>query len=316
LYHESSEVAIPDPLLQARQKRREQQLDIHAENADARAMSYPGGKNGAGVYQKIINLMPPHEVYIEPFLGGGAIMRLKRPAALNIGIDLVPPSELPIQSFIAASDGAVLPGPLSSSSDKRSTIAHSSERRRSLNLAGSVETARTGDPGSLIAASDVAAFQFHQANGIDFLKRYRFTGKELVYCDPPYLMETRSGRKLYEFEMSSSSHRRFLRVAIAIRARVMISGYWSEMYAEALKGWNSIHFQTMTRGGTLATEWVWFNFPPPVELHDYQFLGENFRQRERIKRKKLRWTARLQRMPILERQSLLSAIAETAERTR
>jgi hypothetical protein len=50
-------------------------------------VTYPGGKNGAGVYQRIINLMPPHRVYIEPFLGGAAIMRLKRPAALNFGID-------------------------------------------------------------------------------------------------------------------------------------------------------------------------------------------------------------------------------------
>ncbi len=28
-------------------------------------MAYPGGKNGAGVYQTLINLIPPHEVYID-----------------------------------------------------------------------------------------------------------------------------------------------------------------------------------------------------------------------------------------------------------
>jgi DNA adenine methylase len=54
------------------------------------SMSYPGGKSGAGVYQTIINHMPPHRVYIEPFLGGAAIMRNKRPASLNIGIDRDP----------------------------------------------------------------------------------------------------------------------------------------------------------------------------------------------------------------------------------
>jgi hypothetical protein len=40
------------------------------------------------VYQRIINLIPPHEVYIEPFFGSGAIMARKRPASRNIGIDL------------------------------------------------------------------------------------------------------------------------------------------------------------------------------------------------------------------------------------
>ena len=51
-------------------------------------MGYPGGKSGPGVYHRLINLMPPHAVYCEPFLGGGAVMRLKRPAAYNIGVDL------------------------------------------------------------------------------------------------------------------------------------------------------------------------------------------------------------------------------------
>jgi len=50
-------------------------------------MPYIGGKSQAGVYQKIINLIPPHRVYIEPFLGGGAIMRLKRPAEISHGVD-------------------------------------------------------------------------------------------------------------------------------------------------------------------------------------------------------------------------------------
>lgn len=52
------------------------------------SMPYPGGKSGAGVYQRIINEIPPHDVYIEPFLGGAAVMRLKRPAGRSIGIDL------------------------------------------------------------------------------------------------------------------------------------------------------------------------------------------------------------------------------------
>lgn len=51
-------------------------------------MRYPGGKGKT--YQQVINLMPPHSVYIETHLGGAAVMRHKRPAARNIGIDLDP----------------------------------------------------------------------------------------------------------------------------------------------------------------------------------------------------------------------------------
>ncbi len=36
----------------------------------------------------IIAAMPPREVYIAPFPGGGAIMKLTQPAIRNIGIDL------------------------------------------------------------------------------------------------------------------------------------------------------------------------------------------------------------------------------------
>lgn len=50
-------------------------------------MSFPGSKGGAGVAQWIINQMPPHRVYCEPFLGRGVILNTKRPADLNIGID-------------------------------------------------------------------------------------------------------------------------------------------------------------------------------------------------------------------------------------
>ncbi len=49
-------------------------------------MRYPGGKGKC--YQRLINLMPPHQTYIESHLGGGAVMRNKKGAKRNIGLDL------------------------------------------------------------------------------------------------------------------------------------------------------------------------------------------------------------------------------------
>jgi len=51
-------------------------------------MRYPGGKGRS--YQYLLNLMPPHQTYIETHLGGGAVMRHKRPAQRQIGIDIDP----------------------------------------------------------------------------------------------------------------------------------------------------------------------------------------------------------------------------------
>ena len=51
-------------------------------------MKFPGGKGST--YQTFINLIPPHEVYIESHLGGGAIMRYKRIAKRNIGVEINP----------------------------------------------------------------------------------------------------------------------------------------------------------------------------------------------------------------------------------
>lgn len=51
-------------------------------------MRYPGGKGKC--FHHIVNLMPPHHTYIEAYLGGGAVLRNKRPAGRTIGIEIDP----------------------------------------------------------------------------------------------------------------------------------------------------------------------------------------------------------------------------------
>ena len=218
-------------------------------------MAYPGGKNGAGVYQTIINLMPPHVTYIEPFLGHGAIMRLKRPATFNYGIDKDPYVKRLWDNEI---DAEIL----------------------------------TGD-------------------GIEFLRNYKFNGTELVYCDPPYMHETRSSRSLYNYEMADERHLELLDVIKSIPSQVIISGYYSELYARELRSWNTKVYQAMTRGGKMAEEWLWYNYDTPDQLHDYSYVGENFRERERIKKKKDRWVANLENMEPIERNTIIDAILNT-----
>ena len=250
-------------------------LDNSAAFCDAARMNYPGGKNGSGVYQRIINLMPPHRVYIEPFLGGGAIYRLKRPAEVNIGVEIDP---------VVFDEWA-----------GKNTVCDDSGRERPNG---------SNPPGPSGGYSRVVL-----GDGARFLKEYHFQGDELVYCDPPYLAATCSTRIRYKFKFSEDEHMSLLRCIRKLPCPVLISGYWSQMYDSALKGWNSIHFETMTRGRK-ATEWVWFNYAQPTALHDYRYVGENYRDRQRIKRKKASWTGKLRKMSSMERQALLSVMAE------
>jgi len=50
--------------------------------------SYFGGKSGSGTYQKIINEIPKHDVFVSGFLGHCGILRHKKPARVNIGFEL------------------------------------------------------------------------------------------------------------------------------------------------------------------------------------------------------------------------------------
>ena len=55
-----------------------------------RAMGNPwfGSKAASGLWQALVSLMPPHSVYIETHLGGGAVMKRKPAALRSIGIDV------------------------------------------------------------------------------------------------------------------------------------------------------------------------------------------------------------------------------------
>lgn len=203
--------------------------------------------------------MPPHRVYIEAFLGSGAVLRYKRPALTNIGIDLD-----------------------QSSLDKLGDL-----------------------PNTILRCDDA----------ISFLSKYRFKGDELVYCDPPYLLQARLDihQRYYKHEFTDWQHKRLLKLLRRLRCMVMVSGYDSRLYREMLSDWRVESIKVPQRNGTTATEYVWLNFDPPLELHDYRYLGTDFRERDRIKRKTSRWLKKLKDMPELERHAIMLAIREFRE---
>ncbi len=238
--------------------------------------NYDGGKGR--LYQKLINLMPPHSVYVEAFLGGGSVMLHKRPSKINIGIDL---------------SVAVV-------AEWRKHIAENDDASASPEMASAAVIADSGDVSWQIICGDALAW----------LQTAVLLSDALVYCDPPYLANGRSQKRpLYKHEMMTErEHERFLDVALGLDCMVMISGYYSELYAEKLFGWETAVYPSYTRTHRKVDEYVWMNYPLPDQLHDYSFLGDDFRERERIKRKKTRWVKKLQKMRRLERLAIMAAI--------
>lgn len=106
-----------------------------------------------------------------------------------------------------------------------------------------------------------------------------------VYLDPPYPLSSRKcSREIYQHEMSDDDHRKLLAIACSFSCPTAISTYPNSIYSEILTDWRLLEFQSSTRHG-LATEHLYMNYPEPIELHDYSYLGDDFRQREQIKKK-------------------------------
>jgi len=242
---------------------------------------FTGAKRAAGVWQWLINHMPPHVCFIEGFLGTGAITKAKAPAVCSIGIDA--DAEAPGLSFFR-------PDFIGICGDSISLLPVLVESLRDLHG----ESAEGG----------------HRPSGLGVNTDVR--SQILVYLDPPYLGSVRRtpNRRYYKNELlTDEEHLGLLNVAKSLPCRVMISGYWSELYWMELAGWRCDTFKTITRAGR-ATEYLWMNFDRPEQLHDVRHYGRNFRERDNLKRKKERWKNRLAAMDSQERQVLREAIAE------
>lgn len=280
--------------------------------------TYPGGKGAAGVHQNIINLIPPHDVYIETHLGGGSIMLRKRPSSINIGIDLDPEViDAWTRVDITKINGAFRNNPRSTTNkinvEPRAPSIKNTDvpwETQGSNTNKNTEWRRNVSP-FLVSGDGKQYFTFINEDASSFLKNYNFNGNEFIYVDPPYLMETRKGGKLYDCEYTTLDHVKLLTLLKAIPAKIMISGYWSSLYSKILPGWNTHHFEAQTRQG-MATEWIWFNYPVPETLHDYSFIGEGFRERERIKLQRNRWVSRFKKLPVLEKNAMVDSLFPSA----
>lgn len=158
-------------------------------------------------------------------------------------------------------------------------------------------------------------YKFSSIDARNFL-RYDIYDKEytrqhrhsFVYLDPPYLYSTRKGQlPIYKFELGETQqHIELLQACIALppEIKVMISHYPCDLYDEMLKGWNKHTFTAKTRR-SVVTEAIYYNYDLDGHLHDYSYIGQNFRVREKNKRITNNFFAKLDRLEPYLRNKIL-----------
>lgn len=145
----------------------------------------------------------------------------------------------------------------------------------------------------------------HQ-NAHEFLSRYNYTGHEFIYCDPPYLLATRSSKRRYRYDYTDGDHIKLLEILDSLPCKVILSGYPSDLYNEMLPTWSTKTIQVMNQAG-VRTEKIWYNYDISQPFWS-SYAGKNFTDRQRVKRKAQRWAKNYKSLPKAEQLTILSAI--------
>lgn len=114
--------------------------------------------------------------------------------------------------------------------------------------------------------------QIEHMDAFRLIERYN-SPDVLMYLDPPYVRSTRKSGKMYRYEMNDEQQERLLELITESRAKIVISGYDSDLYNTALQGWYKDSVYSWTTSAALAQEVIWQNFEPSRQIS--LFEGED-----------------------------------------
>lgn len=256
-----------------------------------RILHYPGSKWSMAEW--IISHMPPHQTYLEPFFGSGAVFFNKPPSPLetinDIDGDVVNlfrvirdrPDELARlvywtpysrEEYYASYD---MEGADELERARRFLVRCWMARgvrtidqtgwRHIIDLSGPAVVRMWNElPEKIVmTASRLKDVQIEQQPALELIRRYK-REDVLIYADPPYPLDTRSGR-MYRHEMTDADHAELLDVLDDHPGPVLLSGYANELYDTRLRHWHREERQVLAEAGRIRTEVLWIN--PVADEH-------------------------------------------------
>ena len=239
----------------------------------------------------IIQHMPPHRVYVEPF-GGAASVLLRKPRSyaevyndldhdvVNLfrvlrsdrAEDLV--DSIRLTPFAAREFAeAYVPSPCPVESARKLIVRSfqgfgSNGVHKKTGFRSNSNRSGTPPARDWVNYPDALAVIVERLRGVTVTARdakevmaTHDTREALHYVDPPYVFATRSDAGHdYAHEMTDADHADLLRFLKGLEGKVILSGYPSETYDEILDGWRRVERAALADGAKKRTEVLWLNW--------------------------------------------------------
>lgn len=259
-----------------------------------RVLKYSGSK--WNIAKKLVELIPPHKSYVEPYFGSGAVLFSKPPSRIEIINDLdsdvvnlfrciqenpenlarlVMTTPYSREAYNDSFQGTHITG-IPSGDDRfhkacrfltrmwQSYGSRNDGYKNGWKYDASRERMYAlwdwyALPEWIVGVAErLRKVQIEHKPALDVIKQFD-NPDVFIYMDPPYLLGTRS-HKQYRYEMEDADHEELLNTVLRSRARIMISGYESKMYNDYLHGWRRAGFSSHADGGRPRQEVVWMNY--------------------------------------------------------
>jgi len=250
--------------------------------------NYVGSKGNNGVHQNIISHIPVHDVLVIPFLGHCSIVRNIISSSILICVDASADVVEAWRSYLVNNFSYV---PSFVGSDK---YIFTGSNKRVL------------APIIYLICDDSLVFLKFKLRSLIPINMDKIS----IYLDPPYLLSSRvSSVPIYVNEFSEKQHIALLNILSTFtNYHVIISSYRNDLYDSLLSNWSVFSFNSSNRVGSII-ETIYYNFSlDDVILHDYSFIGGDYRGRERIKLIRNRFLSKINSMSKLERESFLFSL--------
>ncbi len=235
-------------------------------------VKWHGGKRYLAM--RIISLFPKHRIYVEPFGGAASVLLNKMPVDVEVyndldlrisrlfkvlqtqGIKFAERLQFVPYSEYEFNEAENYP-PNATDFDKAvcdfirwrqsfggqgRTWSCTTKRARG-GMAGDVNAWWTAIDQLMEITNRLKRVQILCKPALNVIKK--FDDKEcLIYCDPPYLHETRArnSRDIYKMEMNEEDHKDLCAVLSKCKSKVILSGYTSELYKQIYKKWRKKTF--------------------------------------------------------------------------